>query len=67
MDKKDLQEIIHEELGNPLSELAKSFKKEKKKSDYRSYIECFVYCVFMLYLLYLIRKISLGIDINLIF
>ncbi|MFU0825188.1 hypothetical protein [Clostridium sp.] len=64
MDKKDLQEILHEEVGEPLKELGKCFKKEKKKTDYMSFIRCGVFCVFMLYLLYLLYKTSASIDIN---
>ncbi|QGU95671.1 hypothetical protein GOM49_11740 [Clostridium bovifaecis] len=67
MDKRDLQEVIHEEVGSPLKELASSFKKEKKKTDYISYIKCCGFCAFMLYLLYLLYKISVSIDINLFY
>lgn len=53
MDKNELQEVIHEEINIPLSQLAKSFKKEKKKPDYLYLV---VFSVSMIYLLYIIYK-----------
>lgn len=62
MDRKDLQEVIHEELSGPLREIADSMKKEKKKPDYLYLV---VFCGFMLYLLYLMYNLSKSIKINL--
>ena len=53
MDKKELQEVIHEEINVSLSQLANSFKKEKKKTDY---VYLFVFSASMLYFLYLIYR-----------
>lgn len=64
MDKEELKEIIHDEIGTSLESVAKSLKKEKKKPDYGKYVECILFSSFMIYILYLIYKTATSIDMN---
>lgn len=60
MDKEELQEIIHKEIGGSLNEIAKSLRKEKKKPNYLYLV---VFSTFMLYVLYIIYKTVNSINI----
>ncbi|MCY6483843.1 hypothetical protein OW763_05705 [Clostridium aestuarii] len=56
MEKKDVQEIIHKEIGEPLHELAKSFRKEKKKPNYTIIIVYIILGIYLIYTFYGLTK-----------